>query len=69
MNQLEFTFNWFYADNRDIAMFSSGRLPIRAPDVASGLPTNGDGNHEWRGFEPLSAHVHGANPRSGVILN
>jgi len=27
MNQLEFTFNWFYADNRDIAMFSSGRLP------------------------------------------
>ena len=69
MNQLEFTFNWFYADNRDIAMFSSGRLPIRAPDVASGLPTNGDGGHEWRGFEPLAAHVRGANPRNGVILN
>jgi acyl-homoserine lactone acylase PvdQ len=69
MNQLEFTFNWFYADNRDIAMFSSGRLPIRAPDVASGLPTNGDGGHEWRGFEPLAAHVRGANPRSGAILN
>jgi acyl-homoserine lactone acylase PvdQ len=69
MNQLEFTFNWFYADDRDIAMFSSGRLPIRAADVASGLPTNGDGSHEWRGFEPLAAHVRGANPRSGVILN
>jgi acyl-homoserine lactone acylase PvdQ len=69
MNQLEFTFNWFYADNRDIAMFSSGRLPIRAPNVASGLPTLGDGNHEWRGFEPLARHVRGANPRSGVILN
>jgi acyl-homoserine lactone acylase PvdQ len=69
MNQLEFTFNWFYADNRDIAMFSSGRLPIRAPDVASGLPTKGDGDHEWRGFEPLAVHVRGANPRSGVILN
>ena len=40
MNQLEFTFNWFYADNRDIAMFSSGRLPIRASNVGSGLPTN-----------------------------
>jgi acyl-homoserine lactone acylase PvdQ len=69
MNQLEFTFNWFYADNRDIAMFSSGRLPIRAPDVASGLPTNGDGGHEWRGFEPLAAHARGADPSSGAILN
>ncbi len=69
MNQLEFTFNWFYADDRDIAMFSSGRLPIRAEDVASGLPTIGDGNHEWRGFEPLARHARGANPRSGVILN
>jgi acyl-homoserine lactone acylase PvdQ len=69
MNQLEFTFNWFYADNRDIAMFSSGRLPIRASDVASGLPTLGDGNHEWQGFEPLARHARGANPRSGVILN
>jgi acyl-homoserine lactone acylase PvdQ len=69
MNQLEFTFNWFYADDRDIAMFSSGRLPIRADDVASGLPTIGDGNHEWRGFEPLARHARGANPKSGVILN
>jgi acyl-homoserine lactone acylase PvdQ len=69
VNQMEFTFNWFYADDRDIAMFSSGRLPIRAPDVASGLPTDGTGTHEWRGFEPLSSHVRGVNPKSGVILN
>ena len=69
MNQLEFTFNWFYADNRDVAMFSSGRLPIRAPGVGSGLPTNGTGEHEWRGFEPLRRHVRGVNPKSGVILN
>jgi acyl-homoserine lactone acylase PvdQ len=69
MNQLEFTFNWFYADNRDIAMFSSGRLPIRAPGVASGLPTDGTGGYEWRGFEPLTRHVRGVNPKSGVILN
>jgi acyl-homoserine lactone acylase PvdQ len=69
MNQLEFTFNWFYADNKDIAMFSSGRLPIRSPDVASGLPTLGTGEYEWRGFEPLSRHARGVNPRSGAILN
>jgi acyl-homoserine lactone acylase PvdQ len=69
MNQLEFTFNWFYADNRDIAMFSSGRLPIRAPDVGSGLPTKGTGEYEWRGFLPLNRHARGINPKSGVILN
>jgi acyl-homoserine lactone acylase PvdQ len=69
MNQLEFTFNWFYADDRDIAMFSSGRLPVRAPEVASGLPTLGTGEFEWRGFEPLTRHVRGVNPRRGVILN
>ena len=69
MNQLEFTFNWFYADNRDIAMFSSGRLPVRAPNVGSGLPTKGTGEYEWRGFLPLTGHVRGINPSSGVILN
>jgi acyl-homoserine lactone acylase PvdQ len=69
MNQLEFTFNWSYADDRNIALFSSGRLPIRAPDVASGLPTDGTGGHEWRGFEPLARHARGVNPASGVILN
>jgi acyl-homoserine lactone acylase PvdQ len=69
MNQLEFTFNWFYADDRNIALFSSGRLPIRAAGVASGLPTSGNGTAEWTGFEPLAAHVRGANPKSGVILN
>jgi acyl-homoserine lactone acylase PvdQ len=69
MNQLEFTFNWFYADNRDIAMFSSGRLPIRSLDAASGLPTQGTGAFEWRGFEPLARHARGVNPKSGVILN
>jgi acyl-homoserine lactone acylase PvdQ len=69
MNQLEFTFNWSYVDVRNIALFSSGRLPIRALDVASGLPTDGTGAHEWSGFEPLAAHARGVNPPSGTILN
>jgi penicillin amidase len=50
-------------------MFSSGRLPIRAPGVGTGLPTDGTGGYEWRGFEPLKRHVRGVNPRSGVILS
>ena len=69
MNQLEFTFNWSYADDRNIAMFSSGRLPVRSPNVASGLPTAGTGEFEWRGFEPLSRHARVVNPSSGAILN
>jgi acyl-homoserine lactone acylase PvdQ len=69
MNQLEFTFNWSYADDRDIAMFSSGRLPIRAANVGSGLPTRGTGEYEWRGFLPLTRHARGINPSSGAILN
>ena len=69
MNRLEFTFNWFYADHEHIAMFSSGRLPARAPDVATGLPTDGTGGYEWRGFVPLSGHVRGIDPRGGAILN
>ena len=49
-NKIEFTFNWVYADKDNIAMFSSGRLPMRDRRVDMGLPTNGNGNYEWRGF-------------------
>jgi acyl-homoserine lactone acylase PvdQ len=69
MNQIEFTFNWFYADHRDIAMFSSGRLPKRHPQIDPGLPTIGTGKYEWQGFLPLARHPHQVNTRSGVIVN
>jgi acyl-homoserine lactone acylase PvdQ len=69
MNQIEFTFNWFYADNRDIAMFSSGRLPRRHPQIDPGLPTIGTGKYEWRGFLSQDKHPHQINPRAGRIVN
>jgi acyl-homoserine lactone acylase PvdQ len=69
MNGVEFSFNWFYADDRDIALFSSGRLPMRAPDTDPALPTIGNGNYDWRGFVPFAAHARGINPVSGAILN
>jgi acyl-homoserine lactone acylase PvdQ len=69
MNQVEFTFNWHYADNRDIAFFSSGRLPIRPRDTDPSLPTLGTGGHEWRGFLRRAAHPQTINPRGGVIRN
>ena len=69
MNAVEFSFNWFYADDRDIALFSSGRLPLRAPGTDPALPTIGTGDFDWRGFVPFAGHARGINPPSGAILN
>ena len=69
MNGVEFSFNWFYADDRDIALFSSGRLPLRAADTDPALPTVGNGNYDWRGFVPFAGHARAIDPRSGTILN
>ncbi len=69
MNGVEFSFNWFYADDRDIALFSSGRLPIRAAGTDPALPTIGTGDYDWRGFVPFAGHAQGINPPSGTILN
>ena len=69
MSGVEFSFNWFYADSRDIALFSSGRLPVRAPEADPALPTVGTGEYDWRGFLAPSAHAQGINPPGGAILN
>ncbi len=69
MNAVEFSFNWFYADDRDIAFFSSGRLPQRAAGTDPALPTVGNGDFDWRGFLPFAGHARGTNPPTGVILN
>ena len=69
MSAVEFSFNWFYADSKDIALFSSGRLPLRAPGTDPALPTVGTGEYDWRGFIPASAHAQGINPPGGAILN
>lgn len=66
---MELTFNWHYADDRDIAMFTSGRLPVRPSTVDAGLLTKGTGEYEWTGFLPAARHPQAVNPRSGVILN
>jgi acyl-homoserine lactone acylase PvdQ len=69
MNSVEFSFNWFYADDRDLAMFSSGRLPVRAMGTDPALPTKGTGEYDWRGFLPFERHPRVVNPSSGLILN
>src|SRR5207244_782118 len=66
---IEFSFNWFYVDSRDVAMFSSGRLPVRADGTDPALPRMGDGRYEWKGFLTPAQHAQGIGPRNGVILN
>jgi acyl-homoserine lactone acylase PvdQ len=68
-NQLEHTFNVLFADERDIALFSTCRCPTRAPGTDPGLPTRGDGSQEWLGFLSGARHPQQVNPRSGAILN
>jgi acyl-homoserine lactone acylase PvdQ len=61
------TFNTFYADHRKVAQVTTGRLPLRADGVDPGLPTDGRGRFEWKGFLASKAH-----PRAivdGGVLN
>ncbi|MDW5595666.1 penicillin acylase family protein [Conexibacter stalactiti] len=64
-----FTFNVGYADDRDIAMYSTGALPLRDPRVDPRLPTKGTGEYEWKGFLKPLDHPHVANPASGALIN
>ena len=66
---VEFSFNWFYADDRHIAYFSSGRLPIRAGGTDPALPTVGTGDYDWKSFLLYVGHPRVIDPKSGVILN
>ncbi len=54
-NSMTATFNWLYADSRDIAFIQSGLYPIRHPEVHPELPVWGDGNFEWAVDENLPA--------------
>src|SRR3954471_15629903 len=63
------TFNSFYIDSKHIAEYTSGLQPIRPASVDPGLLTNGNGNYEWKGFISAKAHPHGADPKSGRIVN
>ncbi len=48
--RIGYTYNWFYADDRDIAYFNSGANPVHAPHVDPTLPVAAA--FEWRGFDP-----------------
>ncbi|MFJ1762806.1 penicillin acylase family protein [Amycolatopsis sp. NPDC088138] len=49
---INFTFNWFYADSKDIAYFNSGANPARQSNVDPNMPVWGDQGHDWIGWYP-----------------
>jgi acyl-homoserine lactone acylase PvdQ len=63
------TFNSFYIDNKHVALYTSGKLPIRDKRVDPGLPTKGTGQYEWKGFLSKKGHPHGMDPKSGMMVN
>jgi acyl-homoserine lactone acylase PvdQ len=69
MQQSPFTFNAGYADDKHIAFYSTGFFPTRATGVDGGLPTNGNGSYEWRGFAPPRLHPQAVDPKSGTLVN
>jgi hypothetical protein len=48
--RIGYTYNWFYADDRDIAYFNSGANPVADPRVDPVLPVSSA--YPWRNFDP-----------------
>jgi acyl-homoserine lactone acylase PvdQ len=66
---VDYTFNWFYIDGRDIGYQHSCKCPQRAAGVDPYLPAWGDGQWDWQGFLPLTAQPWDLNPAQGYITS
>ena len=70
--------NWFYVDDRNIAVYQSGWFPEHAAGSDPDLPIWGTGQWDWKGFKPSTDGYDrlpaNANPRSidppqGYLVN
>ena len=52
-SNIQYTFNWFYTDDKHIAYFNSGLNPVRAPGTDPLFPTWA--KYPWRGYHPAAA--------------
>jgi acyl-homoserine lactone acylase PvdQ len=66
---IQYAFNFFYVDDKDIAYYSAAKLPLRAPGTDLDLPRWGAAAYDWRGFAPFAAHPHVVNPAQGYLAN
>jgi acyl-homoserine lactone acylase PvdQ len=56
------TFNSFYIDDKHVAEYTTGLLPLRPAGTDPSLPTVGTGADEWRGYLPARDHPQGIDP-------
>jgi acyl-homoserine lactone acylase PvdQ len=70
--------NWFYVDDRHIAVIQSGWFPLHARGSDPDLPIWGTGPWDWRGFDPAgdgyrrlpaSANPTVIDPPQGYLVN
>ena len=48
--KIGYTFNWFYADDRQISFFNSGNNPVRPRGIDNDFPTWGKPQFLWKGM-------------------
>lgn len=51
---INYTFNWFYADSRQTAYYNSGTNPVRADGVDASFPVWARTAYDWRGWDPVT---------------
>ncbi len=68
-SHIDYTFNWFYADSRDISYYSSGLLPRRSKKVEPDLPRWAGKKYDWKGWLSFKKHVHQTNPKRGYLVS
>ena len=68
-SHIDYTFNWFYADSRDISYYSSGLLPKRSKKVEPDLPHWAGKKYDWKGWLSFKKHAHQTNPKRGYLVS
>jgi hypothetical protein len=57
-SNVEYTFNWFYTDDKHIAYFNSGLNPVRSPGTDPLFPTWA--KYPWQGYHAAAAMTPGS---------
>ncbi|WP_320782919.1 penicillin acylase family protein [Streptomyces sp. CRN 30] len=52
VQNINYTFNWFYADSEHTAYYNSGDNPVRAAGVDADFPVWARPEGEWQGWDP-----------------
>jgi acyl-homoserine lactone acylase PvdQ len=68
-SHIDYTFNWFYADSKDISYYSSGLLPKRSKKVEPDLPHWAGKKYGWKGWLKFKRHARETNPKRGYLVS